>query len=389
MRNSKPCYCERSEAIHIMQYNGLPRRSSLSAFTHRNDMNRKAAFTLAEVLTTLTVIGVVAALTIPSLNNEVNSRTLATRQKVFDNRLNEGLRRMKAEDKLEKTYTTSEFVDEMGKYFNISQVCEPENLTDCFGEKIISYEAKPEGEEFEVSELTNTNNFNDSEESNAPVKGVKFSDGTTMIMGYKPDCVAASAYDDSSDQSSGKLTSCMRYIADVDPKKKTKKYGGSTAASQLHGDTKAEQQENKTSINKGNSLIGNISLTKGNAYGLSFKIVDIATYKTWDEAVAYCQAQGASLSNAAQLTEMADKIYLVDGANCTKDTNNGQPEYYNCNTSIIEAQPLKQYLGAGGAYVWSSVPSGANFAYSRYFYPGNTGYRRNYRINLYTAVCVR
>ena len=359
----------------------------------KRDMSMRA-FTLAEILITLTVIGVVAALTIPSLNNEVNSRTLATKQKVFENRLHEGLRRMKAEDKLEKTYTTSEFVDEMGKYFNISQVCEPENLTDCFGEKIISYEAKPEGEEFEVSELTNTNNFNDSEESNAPVKGVKFSDGTTMIMGYKPDCVAASAYDDSSDQSSGKLTSCMRYIADVDPKKKTKKYGGSTSGDKLEGSTKAEQQANKTSINKGNSLIGNISLTKGNAYGLSFKIVDIATNKTWEEAVAYCQAQGASLPNTAQLSEMADKIYLVDGANCktgTIDNRDGRPYYYNCNTSVINAQPLKQYLAPGttGAYVWSSVPVGPYTAWFRNFYPTYTSDNYYTRYNRYTAVCVR
>ena len=347
------------------------------------------AFTLAETLITLTVIGVVAAITIPSLNNEVNSRALAARQKVFDAKLHEGLRRMKAEDKLDRTYTTSEFVDEMGKYFSISQVCEPNNLTDCFGEKIISYEAKPEGEEFEVSELTNTNNFNDSEESNAPVKGVKFSDGTTMIVGYKPDCVAASAYDDSSDQSSGKLTSCMRYIADVEPKKKTKKYGGSTSGDKLEGSTNAEQQANKTSINKGNSLIGNISLTKGNAYGLSFKIVDKKDGLTWDEAVAYCQAQGASLPNTAQLNEMANKIYLVDGAYCGKSTLNSQPYYYGCNTSVIEAQPLKQYLGAGNAYVWSSVPNGTVSAYDRYFDPSGTlysYYTRSYRT---TAVCVR
>ena len=351
---------------------------------------RMKAFTLAETLITLSVIGVVASITIPSFNNEVNSKTLTARQRVFENRLQEGLRRMKTEDKLDTTYTTSEFVDEMGKYFNISQVCEPSNLTDCFGEKIISYEAKSEGEEFEVSELTNTNNFNDSEESNAPVMGVKFSDGTSMIVGYKSDCVAASAYDDSSDQSSGKLTSCMRYIADVDPKKKTKKYGGSTASSQLEGSTNAEQQANKTSINKGNSLIGNISLTKGNAFGLSFKIVDKATNKTWGEAVAYCQAQGASLPNATQLNEMAEKIYLVDGANCRKESPiDGQPYYHNCNQSVIEAQPLKQYLGAGNAYVWSSVLDVATSSgYSRYFSPDGTNYTV-YGYDQIVAVCVR
>jgi hypothetical protein len=189
----------------------------------------------------------------------------------------------------------------------------------------------------------------------------------------------------------------MRYIADVEPKKKTKKYGGSTSGDKLEGSTNAEQQANKTSINKGNSLIGNISLTKGNAYGLSFKIVAVSTSYScvrgssyscdyWLGAKQYCEGMEASLSSKAQLTEIADKIYLVDGANCTKDTANGQPRYSNCNQSVIEAQPLKQYLGAE---VWSNSYLGISQGSARTFDPSSSGsyyYRRN---NHLMAVCVR
>ena len=350
---------------------------------------KKAAFTLAEILITLMVIGVVAAITVPNLMHNVNQATLSRKQQVFDAKLHEGLRRMKAEDKLEKTYTTSEFIDEMGKYFNISQVCEPENLTDCFGEKIISYEGKPEGEEFNVSELTNTNNFNDAEDSDAPVKGIKFADGTTMIMGYKPNCSAATSFDNDASTENAKMTSCMRYIANTAPGKKSNNYGGSTSADKLEGSTKAEQQASKNSINKGNNLIGNISLTKGNPYGLSFKIVDMAANKTWDEAVAYCQAQGASLPNAKQLTEMANKIYLVEGANCTKSTIQYDPYYYDCNQSVIEVQPLIHYLSSG--LIWSNNANGgalgplyASFGMTSGLVGDNT-----FVFEQFTAVCVR
>ncbi len=47
----------------------------------------KAAFTLAEVLITLAIIGVVAVLTVPALIQNYNAKAWETAQKVFTNRL--------------------------------------------------------------------------------------------------------------------------------------------------------------------------------------------------------------------------------------------------------------------------------------------------------------
>lgn len=46
-------------------------------------MKNKAAFTLAEVLITLAIIGIVAALTIPTLMNKYDMLTTATKLRKF------------------------------------------------------------------------------------------------------------------------------------------------------------------------------------------------------------------------------------------------------------------------------------------------------------------
>jgi len=61
---------------------GLPR--SQGYLLPRNDMGKKVAFTLAEVLITLGIIGVVAAMTLPTLiNNYRKQETIAKLKKVY------------------------------------------------------------------------------------------------------------------------------------------------------------------------------------------------------------------------------------------------------------------------------------------------------------------
>ena len=44
----------------------------------------KKAFTLAEVLTTLTIIGVIAVLTVPAMQSDITSKTLEKQKLVFN-----------------------------------------------------------------------------------------------------------------------------------------------------------------------------------------------------------------------------------------------------------------------------------------------------------------
>ena len=86
----------------------------------KDDFMKKRAFTLAETLITLLVIGIVAALTIPSLMQNINEYTLGKQRDVFEKKFHEGLRQMRVVEKLSEKYaTTEDFVNEMGKYFKI------------------------------------------------------------------------------------------------------------------------------------------------------------------------------------------------------------------------------------------------------------------------------
>ena len=50
---------------------------------------KKLAFTLAEVLITLVIIGVVAAMTIPTLVTNADKKATATKLKVFYSKINQ------------------------------------------------------------------------------------------------------------------------------------------------------------------------------------------------------------------------------------------------------------------------------------------------------------
>ena len=82
-------------------------------------MIKKSGFTLAEVLTTLMVIGVVAAMTIPTLMNSTNDQQLKVAYKKALSVLGQGVQLMTAKEEQCKVSTSSE-------------------LATCFAQKVIS-----------------------------------------------------------------------------------------------------------------------------------------------------------------------------------------------------------------------------------------------------------
>ncbi|MDR1327598.1 MAG: prepilin-type N-terminal cleavage/methylation domain-containing protein, partial [Heliobacteriaceae bacterium] len=80
-------------------------------------------FTLAEVLITLGIIGVVAALVMPGLIQDWREKSYATAKDVFNNRLEEATRQMNVNEMLTGYSTTEAFVNELKKYLKILQVC--------------------------------------------------------------------------------------------------------------------------------------------------------------------------------------------------------------------------------------------------------------------------
>ncbi len=107
----------------------------LKIFTTKNLKNKNCGFTLAEVLITLGIIGVVAALTIPGLMNAYKAHRLhsqflkaySTAQQVF--------KQMEADDvSLDpSTYPTGTFYKTFGQYLQAPQFCyRNDDNTQCF-----------------------------------------------------------------------------------------------------------------------------------------------------------------------------------------------------------------------------------------------------------------
>ena len=55
---------------------------------------KKIAFTMAEILLSLTIIGVVAAITLPSLMGNINERTWNTQRKALHARMSQAIAMM-------------------------------------------------------------------------------------------------------------------------------------------------------------------------------------------------------------------------------------------------------------------------------------------------------
>ena len=106
-------------------------------------MKNKSGFTLAEVLITLGIIGVVAALTIPPLIENNQKIQYAVALKKAYTSWNQAMIRMAADagtpGDFSTFFTGNEVTigDELVKYFNVAKNC-AESLSGCFPDKVIA-----------------------------------------------------------------------------------------------------------------------------------------------------------------------------------------------------------------------------------------------------------
>ena len=103
------------------------------------------AFTMAEILLSLTIIGVVAAITLPSLTGNINERTWNTQRKALYARMSQAIALMPALNgygtlKEESssgagdavdTATETFITDGLAKVIKINNICDNEHLEDC------------------------------------------------------------------------------------------------------------------------------------------------------------------------------------------------------------------------------------------------------------------
>ena len=146
-------------------------------------MKAKVAFTLAEVLITLGIIGVVAALTMPTLLKNVAERENSETQANIAQKITKSMDLMRADGGLERTYvSTDDFVDELSKYLKISTRCDANHIADCWPTKTVT---TSDGKIFDVSETQCGKNLQLPKNKSDNV-GLILADGSSLILTYNP-----------------------------------------------------------------------------------------------------------------------------------------------------------------------------------------------------------
>jgi len=202
--------------------------------------SQKFAFTLTEVLVSLAIIGVVAAMTIPTLMVNVNSRQWSTAATVFERKLDEAMKNMNTLQTVSGHKTTLSFVEELSKHFKTSKICNNDDIQSCFSSTVMWGAGTATPEEVDMSKITQAKHF--GLDWGTELIGVQFANGVSGVVAYNPKCSG----DPLSNQFKG--SSCISMLYDVsankDPNtsgKDLKNYGvinklaGSSCAFEIDG----------------------------------------------------------------------------------------------------------------------------------------------------------
>ena len=165
-------------------------------------INKICAFTLAETLITLSIIGVVAVLTLPGLTENYRVKAWNTAADTFSARLSDAIYQMAQIGKMDGYNSTLEFVNELNNYINFKNICGPNDLTNCFTAQFTE-----DGEIFNTVELTNSGKLGQAD-FGTEVIGFNTNFGVNGIMSYDSKCKTSSMQ-----KISG--TPCVSYIIDT------------------------------------------------------------------------------------------------------------------------------------------------------------------------------
>ena len=148
-------------------------------------MTKRFGFTLAEVLITLGIIGIVAALTVPALIQNYNTKTWNSAATIFERKLEEALKIMNTQQTLTGHTTTESFVEELSKHFKTNKICQNNALLDCFPKTVYWGGGDAIPEEVNIEELTIAKHFG-QKEWNTNIVGVQFANGVSALIAYNP-----------------------------------------------------------------------------------------------------------------------------------------------------------------------------------------------------------
>ena len=340
-------------------------------------------FTLAEVLITLGIIGVVAALTIPTLVQNYQQRAWNTAATVFERKLEEALKTMNVKQTLAGYKDTETFVNELSKHLKITKICKNNDITSCFSDKIYWGKENGDIQEVEMADIKTSESFGQKDWDTNTV-GVQFANGVNAVIAYNPEC----KQDPYSNQIKG--SDCLAILYDT---------SGFKSPNTVNKDLRNNQNVNSLA-----GITGGFCLPDGTCFTAPFYPdamskadceaevakgdlgINACYYDTdyWAGAVKACGGVD-KMPTVAQLTALANELYDIPISGTSTEY-----EYANMDQQKALAMGFNLSLGTSGYfYVWSGAETSQYTSYVRYFDPPHTHYLMLNRVNSgLQAVCI-
>ncbi|MFA7659461.1 MAG: hypothetical protein WCY19_08520, partial [Candidatus Gastranaerophilaceae bacterium] len=257
-----------------------------SRFHFTFSLPNSLAFTIAEMLITLGIIGVVAAYVIPTVMTDIMQHAFTQSKDLAIKKITEATNQMKTNDVLSGYATTEAFADEFQKYMKITKRCTTATLDQCFaptikdGKQIININTLTTGAKLGQSTFTNN------------TIGLQIVNGTNIILSYKPNCERIETWDNTTS-----TTGCLAMLYDINGFGKPNKLGQDIGGVNVKFCT----QMDDICV-----AIGDTTITP---YG-TFVYTDGKTYDNWwAGAVKVCEDQGMRLPAGKDANSELDKMY--------------------------------------------------------------------------------
>ncbi len=281
-----------------------------------NYKNKLKAFTLAEVLITLGIIGVVAALTLPTILTNAQTKANERKKELFESRITEAMSQMQVHEKLDGYATADDFVDELEKYFKINERCTADKLNECFPSEITGTETTveildyPTGDTMVIEGLVG-----DYTSDNV---GLITSDGVSVVINYNKVCKWLDPYTTEA-RNTGLSTSsidCISMVYDINSMKGANtigkdifEYNAELAVNyKLIGSVKWDLQD---------TPITPIDCTDNSTedyanYCANANVSEAYNKDYWAGAMKACTEAGKSLPTMTELALLHDYLFNLD-----------------------------------------------------------------------------
>ena len=327
--------------------------------------NKRRGFTLAETLLTLAIIGIAAAMTLPSLVRQYREKAWSTAQDLFEKKLEIAMSNMNTDGTLTGYSTTESFISELKKYIEITNICTGSNITGCFPKEVLWTEGE-DAVEITSSAVT----YADTDDQDwAETVGVQFSNGVEALIAYNKNCT-----DDPYNNQFSATSACIGIIYDV------------SGSSNPNANGKDLLSINVSKLGSKYVYImsdgtGITQILSPSTYG--YLTYDECTAKKSELGLSYCYGGNdyyagaaaacggkSNLPSQSQLTQLAKDLYGTSSISSSGTTSG----------LTLDTTAASAFLAARGYsyfYVWSSNEYSSSVAYRRDFNSTTTYWTTN------------